>query len=237
MLLSYPEITIVGIDPSTDATGVALVRFSGKGVPTLLSSASLIGGDGEAKKGSLEARFHRIRDIKLQMMQWIAELHGPFDLVAYEAAFWRGDAASEAIPQASGSYLSIGAFSKADVVRVHGASVKAAYGNVLSGGKREDLKRNCIVWANQMFGLSLSLDLDDKQDAIADAIAVAVAAWRIWAKEYEAEQARQQLKAQRSHSRAVAGRAATSSRSGNSRSDLLSGGAARKTTRKQAPIK
>jgi chitosanase len=99
--------------------------------------------------------------------------------VAYEAAFWRGDAASEAIPQASGSYLSIGAFSKAGIVRVHGASVKAAYGNVLSGGKREDLKRNCIVWANQMFGLSLSLDLDDKQDAIADAIAVAVAAWRI----------------------------------------------------------
>jgi Holliday junction resolvasome RuvABC endonuclease subunit len=204
MLLSYPEITIAGIDPSTDATGAALVRFSSKGVPTLLSYASLIGADGACKKGSLEARFHRIRDIKLQLMQWISELPAAFDLVAYEAAFWRGDAASEAIPQASGSYLSIGAFSKADVVRVHGASVKAAYGNVLSGGKREQLKQNCIVWANEQFGLSLSLDLDDKQDAIADAIAVAVAAWRIWAKEYEAEQRRLEDKARRAMARANA---------------------------------
>lgn len=180
-MLEFPEITIAALDPSTDITGAALVRFSGKGIPTVLSVGKF---KGEAKGTDLRARMERIRSIKLPFIAWFTSLPACVDLIAYEVAFWRGQAASEAIPMATGAYLSIKPLAGLEIIPVHGATVKAAYGNTLSGGKREDLKQNCIVWANDQFHLGLSLDLDDGDDAIADACAVAVGAWRLWAQKY-----------------------------------------------------
>ncbi len=68
--------------------------------------------------------------------------------------------------------------------------VKAAYGASQAafartadararGEKRDKLKLLGVEWARQTFGLELA----DGDDGISDALAVAVAAWRIWRRE------------------------------------------------------
>lgn len=172
------EIVILGLDPSTDVTGAALVAFD-QGTPILCDFAALSAGP-VACKDALAARFARIRSIRSQLYAWVSQLPYAFDVVAFEKPFIRGDQAGGAIHQAIGAFLCDSRlFSASRLLQVNTQQVKAAQGIAWRTQKGERSraagKAGAIQWAERTFDVKPG----SITDAEADAAGVAMAAYRI----------------------------------------------------------
>lgn len=189
--MSDTPTVLCSIDPSTATTGAAILSFNTIGTPTLLHywqfDASKLAEESDCTLTEVRRRILRT---KLEMAAWLETKTEPLTLVAYEVPPLRaamGAYRGEVLCAAAWNYLSLSRFGKLPIVPVHTASIKAVYGaaqlakapNISNRGKeakRRALKAGCIAWANARFGLSLG----PKDDAIADAIAIGCAAWKIW---------------------------------------------------------
>lgn len=189
-----PETVVCALDPSTATTGAAILSFDAIGTPTLLHywqyNANQLAEESDCTLTEVRRRIVRT---KLEMAAWLETKAETLKLVAYEVPPLRaamGAHRGEVLCAAAWNYLTLSRFAKLDIIPVHGMSIKAVYGaaqlakapNVSNRGKeakRRALKAGCIAWANARFDLSLG----PKDDAIADAIAIGCAAWKIWDKE------------------------------------------------------
>ena len=167
------EVTkILALDPSTDITGVVLADcWQGDIVVTDWTEICA-----KSEDTSLESRIQRIAYTRRTLEAWARQKLpvGTDYIVAYEYHLMRGGPASEALSMAAGAYLTL--FEGREIIPVYPSEAKAAWG----GGryKRDEAKRAVVVWANRFHGLELS----PKQDGVADAAAVAEAAWGKWKK-------------------------------------------------------
>lgn len=185
--MTAPFITILGIDQSTDQTGVVLARC-GETIH-ILRHATLTSS---AKGNDLQARIARLRDHRRQLADFVVSVSrsacpDTIDLIAYEQPFV-GPAAKanwDALPMALGAFLTLSTLSGIPIVAVsRQAACKEAGCSMLyqrrvttareREDKRQELKAAVIGWANSLFALHLA----DDEDGIADAAAVAVAAYR-----------------------------------------------------------
>lgn len=182
---------ICSLDPSTAATCAAILSFDATGSPTLLHwwqyDASRLAEESDASRVELRRRIVRTR---LELAAWLETKTEPLTLVAYEVPLLQGALGvqrGEAMCAAAWNYLTLSRFAHLDIIPVYPPSVKVVYGasallkapNVNSRSKeakRRLLKAGCIAWANARFGISLG----PKDDAMADAIAIGCAAWKIW---------------------------------------------------------
>lgn len=167
---------ILALDPSTDITGLAIVSYQG-GEAEVIRVEAFTGCSLE--EDSLMARVGRIADTRQKLLQfvgtarafeWLAS--GENFIVAYEQHTDRGRLTSEALSQASGAYLTV--FLGRPIIPVTTEEAKKAWGGTRY--KRAEAKVQVVHWANRRFGLNLAIG----QDAIADALAVADAAWARW---------------------------------------------------------
>jgi hypothetical protein len=92
--------------------------------------------------------------------------------IAYELPY-RGTDTIETIQWLTGSLLSIPTLAWTDLVPISAAAAKRAWGG--TGLKRDDAKDAVVRWANRVYGTKLALAQHD----MADAIAVAEAAWSV----------------------------------------------------------
>jgi hypothetical protein len=127
----------------------------------------------------------RLRTIRADFEGFVARYPG-IDLIAYERPFVTANRSSswDALPMALGALLTIPWLSNLPIVPVmrQAACIAAGCGSLYRESaktanekrdKRLRLKAAVIDWANR----ELCLGLDESQDAIADAAAVAYAAW------------------------------------------------------------
>jgi Holliday junction resolvasome RuvABC endonuclease subunit len=172
--MSNKIFRVCAIGPSTDITGVALVVFE-EGKPTQILFAHGLSGKSR-ESNSLTARLERIAEISDDLDGILAETTKDgkgmteFD-VAYEVPFMRGTFANEALPMATGAYLNIPNLRRRRVWPIQVSTAKAAWGG--SKLPRKEAKPAVVAWANKEFNINLNV----KQDGIADALAVAVAAY------------------------------------------------------------
>jgi Holliday junction resolvasome RuvABC endonuclease subunit len=191
--LSAPCRLIVALDPSTDITGVVLIRFDHRGVPTVLAADSITA---EAKhRDPLTERVGRIQETAEELGRWAEEhlLILP-DEIAFERVFHRGADATEALMMATGAYLAVPAFAAVNRFRAIPTQTAIAVKQLTAiqrqknhssrqqRDKRTAIKYASVCWARRELGLMLP----DDADAVADAGAVAVAAWRAWYAEWQA---------------------------------------------------
>lgn len=190
---------VLGIDPSTDVTGVALVEM-----PEIGEAKVLLYGSFDAtaamkekcksvkgkKVSAIGARILRIAWTRRQIICWLEIMLLNIDLVAYELGGGPGTQSDQAGDMALGCYLTIGSILGLPiegVMRGSACSVagahhvyreKAGSTSREKAEKRARLKAAVIAGINQRCGL----ELDESQDAEADAIAIAIAAgeaaWR-----------------------------------------------------------
>lgn len=174
------EVTILALDPSTDVSGVALLGFGPKGQVTVLGTRALVAGKTPGRKG-LAARFARIRRQRADFAAWAGNLSLPIDLIAYERSFQRGGAASVACPQAAGALLTVSALDGIPVAEVTPQAAKAVYGKAqfrAEGTRSRDAdKQAAREWAARELGVASPSE--DEWEAVADACAVACAAYRM----------------------------------------------------------
>jgi Holliday junction resolvasome RuvABC endonuclease subunit len=200
------ETVILGIDPSTDCMGVALIAFDKQGGPILCDYAAISAGP-VAFKDPLAARFARIHSIRRQLYRWVSDLPYAYDVVAFEKPFIRGDQAGGAIHQAIGAYLCDSRlFSASRLMQINTASVKSAQGVAWRTARgersRAEAKRGAVAWAERVFGIRAGVITD----AEADAAGVAMAAYRIIrAEEEKAAQGTLKLRQSRALAPAAAG--------------------------------
>jgi hypothetical protein len=186
-------LTILGIDPSADITGVALVRFDVKGTPDLLYHGSFdayaLAGQKRGQHTSLRHRLTRIKATRDALVSWCHDAFHPVamhcpDVLAWEAPFGAGFDA-QTINQAIGAYASLSRFDTCRVVPVAPISIKALWGGVAEARakapttrakaeKRRRAKLQSVVWAREQF----CLELLDSDDAISDACGVTMIAYR-----------------------------------------------------------
>ena len=179
--------TILALDPSTDVTGVALVTFARSGDPLFCRCAAFHAPDVQGK--DLAARIARIRIVRNDIEAWLTD--GPaFSHVACESFFHRGKDATEAGIMAGGSYLTLDAIADKPICLVTRSAACSAAGcwhlfmeprgetSREQEDKRRRLKAAVIAWANLAFSSCPSgwVRLNPDEDAIADALAVAVVA-------------------------------------------------------------
>lgn len=180
------DTTILALDPSTEITGAAIVSFAAGGASTLSQwkefNACHIG-----RATDLASRLRRIAWTRRQLLTFVDSWPGAIDLVAYETDTERGHAASEALKMATGAYLTIYPLEGLPVVGITRQAACKASGTLSvyaqrSGtttaeraAKKRRLKLSVIEWANRRDTFDAGLRED--QDAIADALAVARAAW------------------------------------------------------------
>ncbi len=183
---------ILALDPSTDITGVVLADCV---MPVGRSSTHAPGGNRpngwqgdivvtdfteicakSREENSLMARIERIAETRRGLETWIRAVLpiGADYLVAYEYHLMRGGPASEALSMAAGAYLTL--FEGREIIPVLPIEAKAAWGGTRY--KRAEAKAAVVTWANRFHALKLS----PGQDGIADAAAVAEAAWGKWKK-------------------------------------------------------
>jgi Holliday junction resolvasome RuvABC endonuclease subunit len=171
--------TVLGIDPSTTATGVALVRGA-----TVLAWSEFRGAECPGLRKSdhtLEARFRRIRWIRREFTAWLHAQTHAIDLIAYETPFVRGDAAGAAIHQTIGGLITIGILDGIEVRLVRQHEAKASVGKwapkrTTTSADRAQASAEGKLQVIAAVNLLYKLDLDMSQDAVADAIATARAA-------------------------------------------------------------
>lgn len=189
-------LTILAIDPSTEITGVAIVRYTVVKSPSAWSSAE--GGPGLTQWAAFNAchigrvtdltsRLKRISWTRQRLLSFVGDWCGAIDLVAYETDTERGHAASEALKMATGAFLTIYPLVGIPVVAITRQAACKASGTLSvyrqSAGKtsaekkakKRRMKLAVIEWANRPDTFDAGLRED--QDAIADALAVAQAAW------------------------------------------------------------
>lgn len=196
------QLTVLGIDPATNCTGVALVAFDAKGCPTVLARAKLIATVPPAPRTATDfdkgaACSLRIDKTARLLSAFVADLPFAIDFVAYERAFGTMAAAIE-IHQATGAYLSISQLARVPKIKVYTQQVKAVCGNgravfaknvdsKAKKDKRDTLKALSVVWAREVLGL---VGLADHDHDISEACAVACAGWKIWYKDETLRQAK-----------------------------------------------
>lgn len=159
---------ILGIDPSTTATGLFLIRADIQGY-TMMDGAAAV------TKAS-EERIARIRDIAQMAKSWLSG-HPCVDLVGWERPYNpenRTTATYDALMMVCGALLSLDCLESAAHHSVEANTAKAVYGG--GGLVREKAKAAAILWARAEFGLTSS----DTVEHVADAAAVAVATWQAW---------------------------------------------------------
>lgn len=166
-----PDSTIVlGLDPSTTATGVAVLRISPRSVEVLVSR-SLV----PPRKAQ---RWERIRDTRHQLAVLLSGLSVPLDLITYEIPFVRGGPATAALHGAVGAYLTLSQLAGIPDVPVRPNAAKAAVSAFLwptPGERQRKRSKTAVIEAvNARLGLALQPD----EDAVADAIAVALAGYK-----------------------------------------------------------
>ena len=182
-------MTILALDPSTSTTGIALVEFVGYSVPTVLYHSAITAGP-------KADRWTRIRETRNRLSRVLAYLPAAFDAVAYEVPFVRGQAATAALHQAIGAYLSLSGFAGFEALPIMPNSAKAALNacrflphyetSAEQVAGRAHGKALMIDAVNTMFGLCLRPD----EDAVADAIGVALAAHKITSERHRITEAK-----------------------------------------------
>jgi|GEM_PF-4098077 hypothetical protein len=173
-----PSITLLALDPSTDRTGAVILAGD-------LQKCRFITGNefvGTARErvgvSTLTAQNTRIYQIARALERWVQTMtHLALTAAAYEYHTARGGAPSEAISKATGAYLALHDLCTLPCYRIQPMTAKAVWGGTRL--RQGETKPAVVAWARREFGLPL---LDD-QDAIADALAVGLAAWGIWRKE------------------------------------------------------
>jgi hypothetical protein len=141
-----------------------------------------LSGDADMK------RIQRIAYIRETLESWLLT-QDVLDGVAYEMHIGRGQAASEAGSQAVGAFLTIPGIPRCRQWRIYVPTAKAVWGgNKLA---TEVAKPAVVRWARLEFARDFEKNgirpLSDDDDAIADALAVAVAAWGKWRAEETAK--------------------------------------------------
>lgn len=165
-----PSALILGIDPSTTATGVALLHVPLQGELRLIDCRCVRGGAGDY--------IQRLRVIASE----VAAFPGPVDLVAIEEPFSKP---GQSGPRGAGGgknmemvWALIGAIAyvvqEPPLEMVSANTVAAQF--KASGMARGDKKQAAVEWARQVFGMNLG----DKDHDAAEAIAVACAAGQKW---------------------------------------------------------
>jgi len=162
---------ILALDPSTGSEpgtgcGVALVEYPARrilGLTTIIPNAS----DADL---SLVVRADRIRRIRTGLSVFLEGRDHEPTHVAYELPY-RGSDTIEAIHWLTGTLLSMPALALLPLVPISAAEAKKAWG--CAKLSRADGKIAATLWANRTFRLSLG----PTQHDMADALAVAEAAW------------------------------------------------------------
>jgi Holliday junction resolvasome RuvABC endonuclease subunit len=196
-------IRILGIDPSTRCTGVALVEIDPErymrqcGVQVLRWKEL----DALPDKGTITDRFARLRMMRADLALFLDYLADDFQIVSYEDPPQRGCDATSALNQAIGLLLGLSQFRESTIYDIHASTVKSVQG--LAGAahrsvdrsipgaqeaKRKALKSLAVDWARSRCAFVASIRQD--QDAIADAVAVALGAYN----RYREEQYQVQMK-------------------------------------------
>ncbi len=177
---------VLALDPSTDVTGVVVLDFDRMGAHLVRAAVAVRGvneagygvGQGRSARAvdTLSDRIQRIAHTRTCLESWLADCPhiGSLSACAYEFHTGRGGAPSEAISEATGAYMTIAPLPSLPHYRVNPMTAKAAWGGAAL--VRADAKIAVVRWARREFGLTLS----DTDDAIADALAVAVAAFGQW---------------------------------------------------------
>lgn len=182
---------VLALDPSTDITGVAVGDFSLMRL-TLLSVHRLPPPPKDAKEGdALTQRFLRIAHHEEALRNLVLHNTSSLDGLAYEMHTGRNGVTSNALSQAAGAYLSAIISPGMKVWEISPLTAKAAWGGTKL--KSADGKVAVVKWAKGVYGDALAsrgIALSDDDDAIADAIAVLLAAWKKWRAE---EAAKEQL--------------------------------------------
>jgi Holliday junction resolvasome RuvABC endonuclease subunit len=180
------SIVVLGLDPSTDVLGAALVEVTPTGCRFLAWAAlhpSLTPAD--RKHGSLTEQVARIRSLRAGLAVWVSYVEPAFDAVAFEqpaglSADRRGGKSfetSRALDRATGALLALSHFAESPLVAVAVNSAKAVYGH--ANAKRSVAKAAAMDWAHGTHPEGFCpFAGTDELEAIADACAVAVAGGR-----------------------------------------------------------
>lgn len=182
-----PAMSILALDPSTEVTGIALVQFSPEGKPRRCQWKA-IDARGAARGTTLAARIARIRHTRKALAVCLSAWPWPIDLVAYERDTGRGHGSSEALKMAAGAYISLSHLAGLPILPITRQAACVASGTLFvyrqpagptraeREAKRQRLKRAVIAWANES-SYNAGLTEGEESEAIADALAVAQAAW------------------------------------------------------------
>lgn len=171
-------LTVLGIDGSTEDTGLAILQFDRQGCIKVIATTHFVAN--VTHKNSKTARLSRIVQTCDKMQAWIygsdLQAYEGIDCLAYEWHTERNPDVSEALSQASGHYVAtlLYYYPNRSVCRVSPQTARAVYSR--KNLTREDKKPEAIAWAKRELGLPLT----DTDDAIADACAVCFAAWGVW---------------------------------------------------------
>jgi Holliday junction resolvasome RuvABC endonuclease subunit len=174
---------ILGIDPSsgvrTDSsiTGLALLRVGLSCRPVLVGHAAC--SPTVNHKDSLTNRILRITETAGDVEEWGAQF-GDVDAVGYERPYMdptRKNATYDALVMACGAILcSVQLNVRGKAYAIHPSTAKGVYGGSRLG--RDAAKAAAIAWAKREYNLP---DMDPVSlEAIADALAVAVATVAKW---------------------------------------------------------
>lgn len=180
---SESEIFVLGIDPSSSVTGVALVRAGLHTPPSLVGSAAIASKQKHVNPST--ALSLRIREITRTMELWLPAFPAA-DIVGYEKPFFSPrttNAATDGLLMACGAYLSCPLLHDLPQYPIPAVSAKAVYNGAKL--KREQAKPAAIKWAVSEFRIPTQSAAE--MEAIADALAVAVATWGKWKEEKQAE--------------------------------------------------
>ncbi len=190
------EITILGIDGSTDDTGWSIIRFNRFQSIGVIATGHYIAK--ATHKNSKTARLLRIAETAkhlraflgsggtiqtgfggewtLDPFEFFEEKIITIDVVAYEWHTERNPDVSEALSQAAGVYLyaALDYLPSATICRVSPQAARMVYSR--KNLNRQEKKPAAIQWARRELGLTLA----DSDDATADACAVCFGAWGQW---------------------------------------------------------
>jgi hypothetical protein len=191
------DTAILALDASTASTGAALVTFTAAGAPTLVShnayDAAYAMKSGENWPtlrgiGTDAQRLWRLSETAFDVGLWADCLLAAVEVVAYEEPCQRGAANTAAIHQAIGAYLVAlpRRYSLLPLVKVNATSAKSCTigGTIRAKGQTAeslDEKTRMRRWVCEHVGGAAEVLARlpvPEQEAVSDACAVAVAAYR-----------------------------------------------------------
>lgn len=174
-------LIILALDPSTDKTGAVVFEFTPLRARPLAAVCVSAPRDSDLHGDTVERRFQRIAHLRQTLAGWLAG-QPVLDGVAYEIHIGRGQAASNAGSEAVGAFMTIPGNAQGRIWGIFVPTAKAVWGGARL--KSADSKLAVVRWARQEFAKDWQeggiAPLSDNDDAIADALAVGVAAWGKW---------------------------------------------------------